>query len=221
MSAARARLFAATGRFGLRLGRRLGHAALPLLVLGAAWLAGLVWFAETMPAGVADEASETDAIVVLTGGSQRVQSGLALLSAGKAKKLFVSGVYHGVDVAALLRVSRQAPDRVACCVVLGHDADNTLGNALETATWMRQEGFRSLRLVTSSYHMRRSLLEFGRAMPEATIVAHPVFPESLRHAPWWRSPGSASLVVWEYDKYLLALARPVVLGEIGGAGGAP
>jgi uncharacterized SAM-binding protein YcdF (DUF218 family) len=208
-----------TLRLGLGL-RRFGVAAALLLVVLSLWTAGLVWFVDALPAKVADPDSDTDAIVVLTGGSLRVQSGLALLSAGKAKKLFVSGVYHGVDVAALLRVSRQAPDRVACCVVLGHDADNTLGNALETASWMHQEGFRSLRLVTASYHMRRSLLEFGRAMPEATIVAHPVFPESLRHARWWRSPGSASLVLWEYDKYLLALARPVVLGEIG-AGGAP
>ncbi|HXZ01718.1 MAG TPA: YdcF family protein [Stellaceae bacterium] len=197
-----------------RLG--LGRLSLPaalLLALLVLWLGGLVWFARSIPEAVSDADSETDAIVVLTGGSLRVQSGLALLAAGKAKKLFVSGVYHSTDVTALLRISRQSPEHVACCIVLGHEADNTLGNALETAQWMHEEDFRSLRLVTASYHMPRSLLEFSRAMPEARIVANPVFPESVKQERWWASPGTVSLILGEYHKYLLALARPLLLGN--------
>ena len=152
----------------------------------------------------------TDAVVVLTGGSLRVQSGLALLAAGKARKLFISGVYHSTVVTALLRTSRQSSEHVACCIVLGHEADNTYGNALETAQWMRQEGFHSLRLVTASYHMPRSLLEFSRVMPEIRIIAHPVFPENVKQDRWWAWPGTASLIVAEYDKYLAALVRPLV-----------
>ncbi len=196
--------------------RRLGRLSLPaalLLALVVVWLGGFVWFMRSIPNEVGDADSETDAIVVLTGGSLRVQSGLALLAAGKAKKLFVSGVYHSTDVTALLRISRQSPEHVACCVVLGHEADNTLGNALETAQWMREEGFHSLRLVTASYHMPRSLLEFSRAMPETRIVANPVFPESLKQERWWVSPGTANLIIGEYHKYLVALARPLLLGE--------
>lgn len=194
-------------RLPLRLLRR---AALLLLILYAVWLAGLFWFAHSIPDEVADSETVTDAVVVLTGGSLRVQSGLALLAAGKAQKLFISGVYHSTDVAALLRVSRQSPEHVACCIVLGHEADNTLGNALETAQWMRQEGFHSLRLVTASYHMPRSLLEFSRAMPDVRIIAHPVFPENVKQDHWWAWPGTASLIVAEYNKYLLALVRPLV-----------
>ncbi len=193
--------------------RRFGRRGLPaalLLALLALWLGGFVWFASSIPDEVTDAESETDAIVVLTGGSLRVQSGLALLAAGKAKKLFVSGVYHSTDVTALLRISRQSPEHVACCIVLGHEADNTLGNAIETAQWMRQEGFHSLRLVTASYHMPRSLLEFSRAMPDIRIIAHPVFPESVKQERWWASPGTASLILGEYHKYLLALARPLL-----------
>ncbi len=196
----------------LRLGRISFSAAL-LLALLVLWLGGFVWFTRSIPDQVGDADSETDAIVVLTGGSLRVQSGLALLAAGKAKKLFVSGVYHSTDVAALLRISRQSPEHVACCIVLGHEADNTLGNALETAQWMREEDFHSLRLVTASYHMPRSLLEFSRAMPQARIVANPVFPESVKQERWWASPATASLIIGEYHKYLLALARPLLLGK--------
>ena len=192
-----------------RLGR-FGLPATALLALVVLWFGGLVWFAHSIPDEVADAESKTDAIVVLTGGSLRVQSGLALLAAGKAKKLFVSGVYHSTDVTALLHVARQSPEHVACCIALGHEADNTLGNAIETAQWMRQEGFRSLRLVTASYHMPRSLLEFSRAMPDVRIIAHPVFPENVKQERWWAWPGTASLILGEYDKYLLALARPLL-----------
>jgi uncharacterized SAM-binding protein YcdF (DUF218 family) len=185
--------------------RGLGLAAAVLFI---AYAGGLVWFAESIAEVVEDTATTTDDIVVLTGGSQRVQSGLQLLTAGKAKKLFVSGVYHGTDVTALLRTQRQSPDAVQCCIVLGHTADNTYGNALETAAWMRQEGYRSLRLVTASYHMRRALLEFGRAMPDVRIIPHPVFPDAVRQERWWAWPGTLDLIIGEYDKYLWALIRP-------------
>jgi uncharacterized SAM-binding protein YcdF (DUF218 family) len=184
----------------------LGSAAL----LAALWLIGLWRFAAALPDEITAPERQTDAIVVLTGGSLRVEGGLRLLAEGKAKKLFISGVYRGVEVAELLRLSRQSPDSVACCVVLGHTADNTVGNARETAQWMASEGYHSLRLVTASYHMPRSLLEFGRAMPDAEIVPNPVFPEFLRQAPWWRSRRSALLIAEEYSKYLVALVRPTI-----------
>jgi uncharacterized SAM-binding protein YcdF (DUF218 family) len=184
---------------------RLGLAAAALFI---AYLGGLVWFAESIADAVEDTQTRTDAIVVLTGGSQRVQTGLQLLVAGQAKKLFVSGVYHGTDVAALLHAQRQSPDAEQCCIALGHSADNTYGNALETAAWMRQEGYHSLRLVTASYHMRRALLEFARAMPDMRIVPHPVFPDNVRQDRWWAWPGTLDLIIGEYDKYLWALIRP-------------
>lgn len=190
--------------------RVLRNTAALLLLLVLVWLIGLWRFAAAIPTDIASPDEPTDAIVVLTGGSLRVEGGLHLLAAGKAKKLFISGVYHGVDVAELLRVSRQSPDSVACCVVLGHAADNTLGNARETAQWMEAEGYHSLRLVTASYHMPRSLLEFTRAMPDKEIVPNPVFPEFLKEAPWWRSRRSAALIASEYSKYLAALLRPYV-----------
>ena len=185
--------------------RRLGAAAILLALL---WLGGLVWFAESIPEAQGDPGETTDAIVVLTGGSQRLQAGLRLFAAGKAKKLFISGVHPGVEVASLLHSVGQTPETVPCCVVLGHAADNTLGNALETEVWMRQEHFRSLRLVTSNYHMRRALLEFSRAMPEMRIVPNPVVPETVRQERWWASPRTLELILGEYGKYLWALVRP-------------
>jgi uncharacterized SAM-binding protein YcdF (DUF218 family) len=189
-----------------------------VLVIGLVWLVGLWRFAAAIPNEVTAPDRTTDAIVVLTGGSLRVEGGLHLLAEGKGKKLFISGVYRGVDVTELLHLSRQTPDSVACCVVLGHDADNTLGNARETAQWMESEGYHSLRLVTASYHMPRSMLEFTRAMPDVEIVPNPVFPEFLQEAPWWRSRRSALLIASEYVKYLAAMVRPYVPAALRPAG---
>jgi len=47
-------------------------------------------------------------------------------------------------------------------------------------------------------------LEFHRAMPEITLIAHPVFPDSVRLRDWWRHPGTLMLLVSEYGKYLLS-----------------
>jgi uncharacterized SAM-binding protein YcdF (DUF218 family) len=188
----------------IRAVRLLAGAAAVLAVL---LTAGFAYFVAGGHWQGADEAPATDAIVVLTGGSGRLESGFELLRAGKGKKLFVSGVNRHVDLADLLRVTKIAPHWAECCIVLGHHADNTRENALETARWMRRERYKSLRLVTAWYHMPRSLLEFSRAMPDIEIIPHPVFPEEFKPARWWRERGSALLVLREYGKYLATLLR--------------
>jgi len=210
----------------LRRGLKIGGMSLASLVgVAALWSAGLVWFAATVPDRVEDPSSRTDAIVVLTGGSRRLGVGLTLLMQGQARKLFVSGVHRGVDVAELLRVARQSPAEVECCIVLGYTADNTSGNAAETARWMAEQGYRSLRLVTASYHMRRSLVEFQHAMPGVGIVPHPVFPDLFQPGDWWTRSPSVWLVVAEYTKYLATVARIALglpaYGVGGGAGEGP
>ncbi|NNG04880.1 MAG: YdcF family protein [Inquilinus sp.] len=183
---------------------------LVLLVSGlAAWGTGFVVFARRAAAVPQDSGRVTDAIIVLTGGSLRLTTGLSLLEAEQAEKLFVSGVYRGVDVEELLRVSRQAPAAVECCVVLGYAAGDTRGNAEESANWLRSQGYRSFRLVTANYHMPRSLLEFRRVLPEAEIVAHPVAPSNVHVEQWWRWPGTTALLIGEYNKYLVARLRGV------------
>ncbi|HEY9537898.1 MAG TPA: YdcF family protein [Kiloniellaceae bacterium] len=168
---------------------------------------GFLWFSTLLPSTGSGDERSTDAIVVLTGGSDRLAVALDLLSADKGRKLFVSGVYRGVDVRQLLDLSQHSPDDLSCCVVLGYEADNTRGNAVETAAWMKEQGFDSLRLVTATYHMPRSLLEFHRTMPNIEIVPHPVFTEHFKRDDWWRWPGSTALLLTEYTKYLVAQVR--------------
>ena len=175
---------------------------------GAVWLAGFLGFVN--PPATDAQVAPTDAIIVLTGGSLRLQSGFELLREGKGRVLFVSGVNREVVLDDVLRASGNAPDWAPCCVTLGHEAENTLGNAYETARWIRSQGLHSLRLVTAWYHMPRSRLEFSRVMPEIDIVAHPVFPEQVKQQYWWPRRGTAALLVGEYVKYLGAVFRPLL-----------
>ena len=187
-------------------GRRWPGVLAALLAMGA-WAGGLAWFAGEMPQTANEEAPATDAVVVLTGGTRRLAAGLEILARGEAKKLLVSGVHPDVVKAEIAGADNRLQALAECCLTLGYEAADTVGNAGEAARWMRREGFGSLVLVTATYHMPRSLTEFRRALPEARIVAYPVFPENFKRDQWWRWPGSAALVVIEYHKYMLARLR--------------
>jgi uncharacterized SAM-binding protein YcdF (DUF218 family) len=174
------------------------------------WLAGLAAFLHGIPNQIEDTTTVTDTIVVLTGGSLRLQTGLKLLQKGNADKLFISGVHRGVDVEQLLRLAQQSPMEADCCISLGHEADDTTGNAEETAVWMDKHGYRSMRLVTAAYHMPRSIIEFRHAMPNTTILLHPVFPEQVKLDKWWMWPGTAGLILGEYSKYFITKTRHIL-----------
>jgi uncharacterized SAM-binding protein YcdF (DUF218 family) len=168
------------------------------------WIMGLIWFVDKVPTNRTDDHTRTDSIIVLTGGTGRLEAGLQLLSEGYAKLLFISGVARGLDVQALLKLFSGNRSDFVCCIIIGYRADNTAGNAVETAKWIVENKFNSLRLVTASYHMPRSLFEFRRKMPNIKIVPHPVFPPQFKRQNWWRWPGSAQLLASEFNKYLIS-----------------
>ena len=193
--------------FGRRRPRKSRIAGSLVLLAGLAWIVGLLVFVANIPDEATVETEKSEAIVVLTGGSMRLETGLELLSRGAAGKLFVSGVHRGVDVAELLRVSRQSPGKLDCCIALGYEASDTHGNAVETAAWVRENGISRVRLVTASYHMPRSLLELRHVMPELEVLPHPVFPDHVKTDDWYRWPGTAALIIGEYLKLLLMPVR--------------
>ncbi|BBK40199.1 hypothetical protein STVA_02190 [Allostella vacuolata] len=174
---------------------------------GLALVAGFIWFAESIPWSSPGDSVETDAIVVLTGGTDRIPAGATLLARGLAKKLFVSGVHPDVDLPTMLRDAGVGDTGRRDAIMLGHAADNTRGNAIETARWMQQEGFRSMRLVTANYHLWRAERELRRTMPDVAFVLHPVVPAQMKRD-WWAWRGTSMLLAAEYVKYLWSLVRP-------------
>lgn len=186
--------------------RRVHRLGAVLVALAALWSGGFLWFVDEVPRAVDDETSHTDAIVVLTGGRERLTTGLDLLEAGLSQRLFISGVYKGVDLAEIIQLGRGHAG-LKDAVVLGYAADDTVGNAIETALWATEHNLRSLRIVTGAYHMPRALAEFRHALPEIALIAHPVFPDQVKSREWWRWPGTAALLATEYSKYLAAIIR--------------
>ncbi len=187
------------------LARGLRTAILAILAVAAAWLGGLVWFGASMPRQAGDRTLRTDAIIVLTGGAERLAEGGRLLTSGSAGWLFVSGVNIGVAKPAVLRIAGIKQPRLVGSVILGYRARNTRQNAQESAQWLKARGFTSIRLVTANYHMRRATLEFRRVLPRTRIVTHPVFPQPVNPGPWWQNMTALSIVSSEYNKYLAAL----------------
>lgn len=170
---------------------RLATRLLALVVL--AWIFGLAIFVLTLPGPAG--AIRTDAIVVLTGGPGRVARGVALLRAGRAKRLLISGVDRTVRPHELA-VATGTPMRLFdCCIDLGFGAVDTRSNADETAAWMQQHGYRSLRIVTSAWHMPRARMELSaRFGPDIDLIEDAVPAE---RAPW--------PLIQEYAKYVLRL----------------
>lgn len=179
------------------------------------WLAGFLMFVDQIPRTVTDAKTGSDAIIVLTGGSKRVETGIALLRKGSAKRLYISGVGQKVGPDQIGRLVGDGevalpPATIACCVTLGHKARHTVGNAAEIADWASRDGLSSIRLVTANYHMSRAGLEVSRAVPILKIIPHPVFPDEVHIGAWWLWPGTASLLFLEYHKFLLAKLRHAI-----------
>ena len=174
------------------------------------WICGFFWYASKVSSPVQDAETKTQAIIALTGGTERLATGVELLKQGKAEKLLISGVNQVVDWKLLSQSIDALPDELSEKITLGYVACDTRENALETKMWMQENGYTSLRLVTASYHMPRSLLEFHDVLPGYTILPHPVFPPRFKHKDWWKWPGTTALIASEYSKYLVVLLRHVL-----------
>lgn len=151
------------------------------------------------------EGRRTDGIVVPTGGAGRIDRGLEILEAGEAKRMLVTGVDPSVRPRELAAVYQQVPRRLFdCCVDLGQEAIDTRSNADETAGWVRRHRFKSVRLVTSDWHMARARLELANALgDEVEIVGDPV-----------RTNARFGMLASEYNKLMIRRAA-LLLGYRG------
>lgn len=187
---------------GLRL---LFDAFLLLLLL---FIIGFLIFVRGIERNQSDASVTADGIVVLTGGTARIDEAMKLLEQGKAKRLLISGVYPGTTIDALKEISTGDDQLFACCVDIDKEARNTIDNATETSQWVARNHYGSVIVVTSNYHMPRALAELGRAMPAVRLVPFSVVVESkVRVERWWAYPGTAKLLFREYVKFLPAVGR--------------
>lgn len=139
------------------------------------WIGGYGMFLSNIQAVIPQQTgTKTDAIVVLTGGNYRITTGLNLFAQEQAPKLFISGVHPSVDEQEIRLMWRSEDPLPDCCIILGHEAKTTFENALETEEWVKENNIKSIRLVTSTYHMKRALMEFKNIVQDTKIIPHPV-----------------------------------------------
>lgn len=183
------------------------------------WLIGLFVFAERVRGYTpAPEPERADAIVALTGPSaERVNAAIRLLEQGKGDRVLISGVNREVRRQELRALTPGSTRLFNCCVDLGFEAEDTIGNAQEIAAWADAKGYKSLIVVTSDYHMPRALTEIRAAAPGVALTAYAVETPSLDNSRWWRAAVTARRMTLEYLKYLAALGR-VAVGKLSGEG---
>mgnify|MGYP001057532473 CR=1 FL=1 len=149
---------------------------------------------------------KADGIVIFTGTAlARLETGLDLLARGKGQRLLVSGMYQSQNFTTLKTLAPDKMDLVNCCVDLDYVADNTLTNAQQTAFWAELHGYQSLILVTSAHHVPRAFLELRRTMPTVRLSSWSVVAPQVHLEDWWLYPGTTSLLLGEYMRYLWAL----------------
>jgi uncharacterized SAM-binding protein YcdF (DUF218 family) len=176
------------------------------VIIALAIVAGFFWFIERLPGEELPLQGSADGIVVLTGGASRVSDALELLAAEHGRRLLISGVNPATRREEILRLNPDFGRFVRCCVDFDHSV-NTLGNAIETRRWAQAKGFRSLIVVTSSYHMPRAMAEIAHQLPDVALRAFPVVTDKMRAEPWWTSTATTRLLLLEYLKYIVANVR--------------
>lgn len=176
-------------------------------VVAAILAVGFVRFSQSVSAPAAGPATgPADGIVVFTGGTDRISAAARLLSEGKGRRLLISGVNPATPRRDLEELTPELERLSRCCIDIGRQAEDTVGNARESAEWARGHGFGSLIVVTSAYHLPRSLSELAAAMPEARLIGYAVANPALSGA-WWRDRRTARVLLAEYAKYVASLVR--------------
>lgn len=154
---------------------------------------GFALFAVTLGTPAAADTPRVDAIVVLTGGKGRIEHGVILLGQGKARRMLIAGVDPAVRKADLVHRLGGKRKLFDCCVDLGSESVDTRSNAEEAKRWLERRRYKSARLVTSDWHMRRARYEFSRQLHRKIEIV----PDAIRTEPNFMT------LFAEYNKYLL------------------
>ncbi|HEX5507913.1 MAG TPA: YdcF family protein [Pseudolabrys sp.] len=190
------------------LARWIGFFTMTAVVVGLLALAcGYYFFASSISTEEVKLDGKADGIVVLTGAATRIPDAMELLAAGRGQRLLITGVHHSTSAREIARLTPVYARWFACCVDLDRSALNTFGNAIEAKRWAKEHHFKSLIVVTSSWHMPRAMVELEHQGPELKLVPFPVVSENIKTNPWWSNAATARLVLSEYLKYLFAIVR--------------
>jgi uncharacterized SAM-binding protein YcdF (DUF218 family) len=190
-----------------RLRRFIRSLILLCVITLGAFSGGFLWFADSVASMRPPEGAKGDAIIVLTGGYQRIEQAVGLLRDGVGKRLLISGVNPATTRTQIRKMTQGSSDMFSCCVDMGYKAIDTIGNANEAASWIRDHGYSAIIVVTNNYHMHRSLHELRNASPQTQFIAYPVISADLARTNWFAEPDVVRTMLYEYMKFVIAAGR--------------
>lgn len=171
----------------------------PTMIALPLWLIGFVMFLLYVFSFRFNTPVTSDGIAVWTGGNSRISTGITLLQNEQAPRLLISGVNQKVNPDLFLgKLHKETLKKIH----LGYEATTTKENALETADWVYQNNINSVILVTSFYHIPRSLLEFKHQLPNTTVYPYPIWPKDVTESVSWLHTRSAFQLLVEYHKFV-------------------
>ena len=189
------------------LRRILRWTGFAVILAGAIVFGGFLRFADSVTTLRPPVDPKADAIVVLTGGYQRIDQAIELLRSGAGNRLLISGAYPASTRKQIAKATQTPADLFACCVDIGYDAIDTIGNASETVKWIHAKGYKSVLVVTNNYHMPRSIAELRHADPQMDFIPYPVVNSDLKTKAWFTDPNALRTMLSEYAKVLLTGGR--------------
>ncbi|MEZ2222905.1 YdcF family protein [Rhizobium sp. RCC_161_2] len=170
---------------------------------------GFLHFADSIATLKPPLEPKADAIIVLTGGYQRIDQAVELLRTGAGNRLLISGAHPTTTPSQIRKLTQSPANLFNCCVDIGYDALDTIGNAREAAKWIHARGYKSILVVTNNYHMPRSLAELKYVDPGTDYIPYPVVNSDLKTKNWFTDPNALRTMIYEYAKVLLAGARNI------------
>lgn len=110
---------------------------------------------------------QCDNVVVLTGGKNRINHALQAIQTNQPKNIFISGVYVKTRLNDILG---RDENKKSVNFILGKNARNTFENAEEIDSWAGANNVEKIILITSDYHMRRSILVLNHKNENIKII---------------------------------------------------
>ena len=185
--------------------RKFFFVSFTLIILGFIWW--LILLFNTLPKKYYStkfpDTPDNVGIIVLTGGKMRIEKGIEILQKGYATKMFISGVFMPSEIQVKLNYEKNKKDLLECCIFFGEEARNTIENAVEVRNWLiKNKEIDKIILVTSYYHLPRSILIFEKKLRNITILAKPAVDEvNVLDEPTFH----LRLIVSEYFKVIYSL----------------
>ena len=142
-----------------------------------------------------------DGIAILTGGKGRIGLGLNLFTKQSNIKLIISGVDKKISINSVLPSKFQENNRI----YIDQVSESTFENATVISDWAKRNQLYNINVITSYYHMPRSMLLLNKFTEKVNYYAYPVKREQSKNSNFFPDMLFTLFLMQEYIKYLLSL----------------